>query len=97
MALCRCGQSRNKPFCDNSHREARFHAPGAIAGAAATANGAATASATADANTNATESAEAEAADALNPLSIVATPNGPLALEGVFTLHTADGSVHQTP
>jgi CDGSH-type Zn-finger protein/uncharacterized Fe-S cluster protein YjdI len=23
-ALCRCGQSKNKPFCDNSHNEARF-------------------------------------------------------------------------
>ncbi len=25
-ALCRCGQSANKPFCDNSHLEARFRA-----------------------------------------------------------------------
>lgn len=24
MALCRCGASANKPFCDNSHREADF-------------------------------------------------------------------------
>jgi uncharacterized Fe-S cluster protein YjdI/CDGSH-type Zn-finger protein len=28
-ALCRCGQSKNKPFCDNSHVQAGFRAPGA--------------------------------------------------------------------
>lgn len=27
-ALCRCGQSKNKPFCDNSHLESGFQAPG---------------------------------------------------------------------
>jgi CDGSH-type Zn-finger protein/uncharacterized Fe-S cluster protein YjdI len=26
--LCRCGKSRNKPFCDNSHREVEFEATG---------------------------------------------------------------------
>lgn len=29
VALCRCGASRNKPFCDNSHRAINFQAPGA--------------------------------------------------------------------
>jgi CDGSH-type Zn-finger protein len=24
VALCRCGQSRNKPFCDGSHRQCAF-------------------------------------------------------------------------
>lgn len=29
-ALCRCGQSKNKPFCDNSHESAGFVDRGAI-------------------------------------------------------------------
>lgn len=29
-ALCRCGQSKNKPFCDNSHRRDDFHDAGAV-------------------------------------------------------------------
>ncbi len=28
VTLCRCGQSANKPFCDNSHRKAEFVATG---------------------------------------------------------------------
>ncbi len=31
LALCRCGQSRDTPFCDNSHRAAGFAEPGAVA------------------------------------------------------------------
>jgi uncharacterized Fe-S cluster protein YjdI/CDGSH-type Zn-finger protein len=27
LALCRCGQSDNKPFCDNSHRDVGFEDP----------------------------------------------------------------------
>jgi CDGSH-type Zn-finger protein len=27
MTLCRCGQSRNKPFCDGSHKRVRFREP----------------------------------------------------------------------
>lgn len=29
-ALCRCGKSNNKPFCDNSHEEAGFQDYGAV-------------------------------------------------------------------
>jgi CDGSH-type Zn-finger protein/uncharacterized Fe-S cluster protein YjdI len=29
-ALCRCGLSKTKPFCDNSHEEGAFHDHGAI-------------------------------------------------------------------
>ena len=29
-ALCRCGQSKNKPFCDNSHEDAEFRDYGAV-------------------------------------------------------------------
>ena len=27
VALCRCGKSRNRPFCDGSHKLVRFRAP----------------------------------------------------------------------
>jgi CDGSH-type Zn-finger protein/uncharacterized Fe-S cluster protein YjdI len=32
VALCRCGQSKNKPLCDGSHKEAAFADPGRCSG-----------------------------------------------------------------
>lgn len=34
--LCRCGRSKNKPYCDRAHVEAGFAATGEVAGAAET-------------------------------------------------------------
>ena len=40
-ALCRCGQSKNKPYCDNSHEQAGFKDYGAVgdSGASVSENG----------------------------------------------------------
>lgn len=66
LALCRCGQSHNKPFCDNSHRQASFEDPGAVADGGV------------PAETN-------------EELSITASANGPLVVQGACTLRGAGG------
>jgi CDGSH-type Zn-finger protein len=32
VALCRCGKSRMRPFCDGTHKLVRFRAPSAAEG-----------------------------------------------------------------
>lgn len=76
VAFCRCGQSQNKPFCDNSHIAAGFNDPGAVF----VADTAGTASA---------ESAPEQDAEH-KELSIKLRANGPLRLEGDFELISAD-------
>jgi CDGSH-type Zn-finger protein/uncharacterized Fe-S cluster protein YjdI len=68
LALCRCGQSHNKPFCDNSHRGSGFRDSGVVADGGVR--------------------GETETNDVL---SMTASANGPLLLEGPFVLRSADG------
>jgi CDGSH-type Zn-finger protein/uncharacterized Fe-S cluster protein YjdI len=66
-ALCRCGASKNKPFCDNSHEEAGFKDYGAVG-----------------------ESGDGfESAG--GTLKVGRAPNGPLLLNGNFTIMAASG------
>lgn len=66
-ALCRCGQSKNKPFCDNSHEQAGFKDSGAVGDRG--------------------EGLEVKG----GTLRIGRAPNGPLLLNGNFTILAASG------
>ena len=74
VALCRCGMSANKPFCDNAHRQAGFSDPGVIH------------------NEDSVEDLGASG----RTLRVGPTVNGPLHLEGPFTLASADASTMLT-
>ncbi len=66
-ALCRCGASKNKPFCDNSHIEAGFTDSGAVG--------------------NAGPGHTLEHTE----LKIKSAPDGPLLLNGRFTIYASSG------
>ncbi len=66
-ALCRCGLSKNKPFCDASHVEAGFKDTGAVG-----------------------QSGQI-LSETGGTLTIGAAPNGPLLLNGNFTIQSGAG------
>jgi len=67
LALCRCGHSKNKPYCDYSHYEAGFR----------------------DEGIPATQLAS-EIIDAADSLSILPAKDGPLLVNGAFSLRSMD-------
>jgi CDGSH-type Zn-finger protein/uncharacterized Fe-S cluster protein YjdI len=66
-ALCRCGASKNKPFCDNSHRAAGFHDHGAVGAGG-----------------------DAQISEG-GKLQVRRAPNGPLLVNGSFTIVAGSG------
>ncbi|PRP93211.1 Iron-binding zinc finger CDGSH type [Enhygromyxa salina] len=68
-ALCRCGASKTKPFCDNSHRELRFEDQGAVG------------------------STGEPSIEEGGRLEVKRAPNGPLLVNGSFTIVGGSGRV----
>lgn len=71
-ALCRCGLSKNKPFCDNSHVPGKFSDSGAVG------------------DIDGSKPRE-EAEEAGGRLEIKPQEDGPLQLNGVFSLLASSG------
>lgn len=85
VALCRCGASRDKPFCDGSHADVDFSDPGLVRGGrlvpaeelAGRAEDAARRAGTGEAETG--------------EVTITCRPNGPLLVSGPLRIAAADG------
>lgn len=88
VAFCRCGASRDKPFCDGSHEELPFRDPGAIRGGRLVPR-------------EEIESAASGAAGAEGspvepepePVTFRCAENGPLLVAGPLRVEGTDGSV----
>lgn len=75
VALCRCGASGNKPFCDNSHHEIDFRAAGSLG----------------TSKLHAGPLPDASADEESTTLVVTLAANGPLLLAGPFELRDAAG------
>ena len=79
-ALCRCGQSANKPFCDGAHRDIEFRASGPIDTSRAASEAASEPESAADAD------AAARSGEEVGEAVVTAHANGPLHFDGVVEL-----------
>lgn len=82
VAFCRCGASKDKPFCDGSHEEAEFRNPGAIEGGRLVpleelVDG---------------PSGDADAGSDAAVVTFRCAPNGPLLVRGPLRVEGTDGS-----
>ncbi|MXW65862.1 MAG: hypothetical protein F4Z72_02455 [Gemmatimonadales bacterium] len=72
-ALCRCGKSANKPFCDGAHRDVEFRASGPIDTSRATSESEA-------------EAPPGSSGDEAGEAVVTAHANGPLHVDGVVEI-----------